>query len=289
MIRIAIAIAWLMRLLPLPVLVPIGQVLGMLLYAVARERRMVVHTNLKLCFPQRSDAERRRIARAHFRAIGRSVFEQGIAWWSSAQRIRRVVRVENQALLDEALKGQVVIVFGSHFIGLDVGAIRMSGEYSMIDIYSQQKDPVFDAMLLKARARFGHSKLMPRQAGIRPVVKAMREGWSLFYAVDMDFGAEGAVFVPFFGVQAATITGLSRMAKLTGAKVVPFVTRQLPGAQGYEVRFYPAWENFPSDDVMADTRRMNAFIEERVLETPEQYYWVHKRFKTRPPGEARYY
>lgn len=289
MIRIAIATVWLMRLLPLPILVPIGQVLGMMLYAVARERRMVVHTNLKLCFPQRSDAERSRIARAHFRSIGRSVFEQGIAWWSSAKRIRRVVRVENQALLDEALKGQVVIVFGSHFIGLDVGAIRMSSEYSMIDIYSQQKDPVFDAMLLKARSRFGHSKLMSRQAGIRPVVKAMREGWSLFYAVDMDFGAEGAVFVPFFGVQAATITGLSRMAKLTGARVVPFVTRQLPGAHGYEVRFYPAWENFPSDDVVADTRRMNAFIEERVLEAPEQYYWVHKRFKTRPPGEARYY
>ncbi len=289
MIRIAIAIVWLMRLLPLQILVPIGQVLGMMLYAVARERRMVVHTNLKLCFPQRSDAERRRIARAHFRSLGRSIFEQGIAWWSSAQRIRRLVRVENQALLDEALKGQVVIVFGSHFIGLDVGAIRMSSEYSMIDIYTQQKDPVFDAMLLKARSRFGHSKLMSRQVGIRPVVKAMREGWSLFYSVDMDFGAEGAVFVPFFGVQAATITGLSRMAKLSGAKVVPLVTRQLPGAQGYEVRFYPAWENFPSEDVVADTRRMNAFIEERVLETPEQYYWVHKRFKTRPPGEEKYY
>ncbi len=288
MIRIAIAMVWLLRLLPLPVLAPIGQGLGMLLYAVARERRMVVHTNLRLCFPQRSETERNRIARAHFRAMGRAILEQGISWWSSAERIRRLVRVEDQSFLEDALKGQV-IVLALHFVGLDLGAIRMSSEYSMIDIYSHQKNPVFDALLLKARTRFGHSKLLSRQDGIRPVVKAMRQGWSLFYSIDMDFGMEGSVFVPFFGVQTATITGLSRMAKLTGAKVVPFVTRQLPGAQGYEVRFYPAWENFPGADVVADTRRMNAFIEERVLEMPELYYWVHKRFKTRPPGETKFY
>ena len=288
MIRIAIAIVWLLRLLPLPVLAPIGQGVGMLLYAVARERRVVVHTNLRLCFPQRSETERNRIARAHFRAMGRAILEQGISWWSSAERIRRLVRVEDQSFLEEALEGQV-IVLALHFVGLDLGAIRMSSEYSMIDIYSQQKNPVFDALLLKARTRFGHSKLLSRQDGIRPVVKAMRQGWSLFYSIDMDFGMEGSVFVPFFGVQTATITGLSRMAKLTGAKVVPFVTRQLPGAQGYEVRFYPAWENFPGEDVVADTRRMNAFIEERVLEMPELYYWVHKRFKTRPPGETKFY
>lgn len=288
MIRIAIAIVWLLRLLPLPVLAPIGQGLGMLLYAVARERRVVVHTNLGLCFPQRSEMERNRIARAHFRAMGRAILEQGISWWSSAERIRRLVRVEDQSFLDEALKGQV-IVLALHFVGLDLGAIRMTTEYSMIDIYSHQKNPVFDALLLKARTRFGHSKLLSRQDGIRPVVKAMRQGWSLFYSIDMDFGMEGSVFVPFFGVQTATITGLSRMAKLTGAKVVPFVTRQLPGAQGYEARFYPAWENFPGENVVADTRRMNAFIEERVLEMPELYYWVHKRFKTRPPGETKFY
>ena len=288
MIRIAIAIVWLLRLLPLPVLAPIGQGLGMLLYALASERRRVVHTNLRLCFPQRSEAERNRIARAHFRAMGRAILEQGISWWSSAERLRRLVRVENQSFLEEALKGQV-IVLALHFVGLDLGAIRMTTEYSMIDIYSHQKNPVFDALLLKARTRFGHSKLLSRQDGIRPVVKAMRQGWSLFYSIDMDFGMEGSVFVPFFGVQTATITGLSRMAKLTGAKVVPFVTRQLPGAQGYEVRFYPAWENFPGEDVVADTRRMNAFIEERVLEMPELYSWVHKRFKTRPPGETKFY
>ncbi|HEY5929138.1 MAG TPA: lipid A biosynthesis acyltransferase [Burkholderiales bacterium] len=286
--RIAIAIVWLLHLLPLPILARIGQGLGMLLYIFARERRFVVHTNLRLCFPQWTDAQRNRIARAHFRAIGRGILEQGIGWWASAERIRRLVRVEGRQYLEEAIEGQV-IVLALHFVGVDMGAIRMSSEHSMATVYAQQKNPVFDALLRKARTRFGHNRLLSRQDGIRAVVKSMREGWSLFYLPDMDFGPDGSIFVPFFGVQAATVTGLSRIAKLTGARVLPFVTRELPGGQGYEARFYPLWENFPGGDVAADTRRMNAFIEERVMETPEQYYWVHKRFKTRPPGEARFY
>lgn len=288
MMHVAIAIVWLLHLLPLPILARIGQGLGMLLYVLARERRFVVHTNLRLCFPQWTPARRNRVARAHFRAIGRGILEQGIGWWASAERIRRLVRVEDRQYLEEAIKGQV-IVLALHFVGVDMGAIRMSSEHSMATVYAQQKNPVFDALLRKARTRFGHNRLLSRQDGIRAVVKSMREGWSLFYLPDMDFGPEGSIFVSFFGIQAATVTGLSRLAKLTGARVLPFVTRQLPGGQGYEARFYPAWENFPGDDVVADTRRMNAFIEERILETPEQYYWVHKRFKTRPPGEARFY
>ena len=286
--RIAIAIVWLLHLLPLPILARIGQGLGMLLYIFARERRFVVHTNLRLCFPQWTQTQRNRVARAHFRAIGRGILEQGIGWWASPERIRRLVRVEGRQYLEEAIKGQV-IVLALHFVGVDMGAIRMSSEHSMATVYAQQKNPVFDALLRKARTRFGHNRLLSRQDGIRAVVKSMREGWSLFYLPDMDFGPQGSIFVPFFGVQAATVTGLSRIAKLTGARVLPFVTRELPGGQGYEARFYPLWENFPGNDVIADTRRMNAFIEERVMETPEQYYWVHKRFKTRPPGEARFY
>jgi len=143
--------------------------------------------------------------------------------------------------------------------------------------------------LLHGRTRFVAPVLFSRQDGIRPVVKAMRTGLPLYYLPDMDFGVRDAVFVPFFNVPTATITGLARMARLARAVVVPAVTRQLPGAQGYELRFYPAWENYPTDDVEADTRRMNAFIEDRVREMPEQYYWLHKRFKTRPPGEASPY
>ena len=156
-------------------------------------------------------------------------------------------------------------------------------------MYSKQKNPLLDRLLLQGRRRFNTPRLFSRQDSVRSVVKAVRDGMPFYYLPDMDFGARDSIFVPFFGVLAATITGVSRLARLADARVVPAVTRQLPGCQGYVLTFYPAWENFPSEDVAADTRRVNAFIEERVLEMPEQYYWLHKRFKTRPAGEQRLY
>ena len=156
-------------------------------------------------------------------------------------------------------------------------------------MYSRQKNSLVNALLLHGRTRFGNSILVSRQEGIRPVIKSLREGVPLYYLPDMDYGSRDSLFVPFFGVLAATIPTLSRLARITGAKVVPCVTRQLPGGRGYVLKFYPAWEDFPGDSIEADTRRMNAFIEEHVLEMPEQYFWLHKRFKTRPQGEVKPY
>jgi KDO2-lipid IV(A) lauroyltransferase len=170
-----------------------------------------------------------------------------------------------------------------------MGGVRLTTDYPLVSMYSKQKIPQFDALLLHSRTRFGNSPMASRQDGLKPVVRAMRKGLPFYYLPDMDFGARDAVFVPFFGVPAATITGLSRVAKITGAAVVPCVTRQLPGGAGYVLKFYPAWEGFPGEDVESDTRRMNAFIEERVREMPEQYFWLHKRFKSRPPGEPKFY
>jgi Kdo2-lipid IVA lauroyltransferase/acyltransferase len=156
-------------------------------------------------------------------------------------------------------------------------------------MYSNQKDPIINDLLRRHRSRFRPIRLFSRQDGIRPVIREMRKGLPFYYLPDQDYGPRDSLFVPFFGVPAATITGLSRVAQLSRARVVPTVTRMLPGGQGYEVRVYPPWKDFPSGDDAADARRMNAFIEERILEMPEQYNWVHKRFKTRPPGEARFY
>ena len=144
-------------------------------------------------------------------------------------------------------------------------------------------------VLLAGRTRFGSQRLFSRQEGVRPALAALKEGLPFYYLPDQDYGPRDAIFVPFFGVPAATITGLSRLAMLAGAAVVPCVTRMLPDGEGYELACYPAWEDFPTEDAAADTRRMNAFIEERVREMPEQYLWTHKRFKTRPAGEARWY
>lgn len=286
--RIGLFVVWLLRLLPLALLAPLGRATGLLLYVVARERRHVTLTNLKLCFPQWRDAERARVARSHFQVVARAFLEHGILWWSSRERIQNIVRIEGIEHW-QTVAHKPVIWLAPHFVGLDMGGSRIITEWRGVSIYSQQKNPAFDRVLRHGRTRFVTPLLLSRQDGIRPVVKAIREGLPLYYLPDMDLGARDAVFVPFFNVPAATITGLSRLARLARAVVVPAVTRQLPGAQGYVLRFYPAWENFPSDDVVADTRRMNAFIEERVREMPEQYYWVHKRFKTRPPGEESPY
>jgi KDO2-lipid IV(A) lauroyltransferase len=170
-----------------------------------------------------------------------------------------------------------------------MGWTRLALEIDMVTIYSRQKNQAFNATLFAGRLRFGRQTLLSRQEGVRPALRAMQAGLPFFYLPDMDYGPRDAIFVPFFGVDAATITGVSRLARLAGARVLPCITRMLPGGEGYVVRFFPAWKNYPGASIEADTRRMNAYIEEQVRQMPEQYLWVHKRFKTRPPGEASWY
>jgi KDO2-lipid IV(A) lauroyltransferase len=288
MIRVALAVIWLLHFLPLSLLAPLGRAFGMFSYMVAAERRRVGRVNLRLCFPDWSEAERRRLLHRHFQAFGRAILERGILWWSSRERILRVVRIEGLQHWQAVAHGPVIWL-APHFVGLDMGGTRLAAEYRAASMYSRQKDPTLDAILYHGRTRFVMPRLVSRQEGVRPLVRVMREGLPFYYLPDMDFGVRDSVFVPFFGVPTATITGLSRIARVAGAAIVPVLTRQLPGGRGYVLRFYPAWENFPSDDPEADARRMNAFIEERVREMPEQYHWLHKRFKTRPPGSPRVY
>ncbi len=286
--RIALGIVWLLHFLPLSWFAHIGSGLGGTLYFFAHERRKVCLTNLSRCFPQMPEAERVAVAKAHFRAFGRSVLERSILWWAPRERVVALVRVVGlERLL--ALKGRPLILLAPHFVGLDAGCTRLTCEVDMAGIYAKQKDPLVDRLLLSGRTRFGNQRPIPRQDGVRPAVAALKEGVPFYYLPDQDYGARDTIFVPFFGVPTATITGLSRITKLTGARVLPCVTRMLPGGAGYELTCYPAWENFPSGDDAADARRMNEFIEERVREMPEQYFWTHKRFKTRPPGEAKWY
>ena len=286
--RIALGFIWMLHFLPLALLAPVGHGFGRLLYVVAGDRRRVVLINLRLCFPEWSEAERRSLARRHFQAFGRAVLERGILWWAAKERILRIVRIEGLEHW-QAVAERPVIWLAPHFVGLDMGGTRLAAEYRAASMFSRQKDPVLDAILYHGRTRFVMPRLVSRQEGLRPLVRVMREGLPFYYLPDMDFGARDSVFVPFFGVPTATITGLSRIARVAGAAVVPVITRQLPGGRGYVLQFFPAWENFPTDDLEADARRMNAFIEERVLEMPEQYHWLHKRFKTRPPGAERVY
>ena len=284
---LGVLVLWLVHFLPMRWIGAIGAALGSLLYRFGRGH--VTRVNLALCFPEMPADQRDALGLRHFRMLGRNAVELSMMVWGSEEQLLKLVRHENLEYLREAAaNGEPVILFAPHFIGLNMGGIRVAFEWpGSASIYSRQKNPVLDRLFLKARTRFGKPVLVSRQEGLRAVIRVIRGGKSLYFLPDMDFGARDAIFSPFFGVPAATITALPRLAKITGAKVIPVVTRQ--EGEGYVARFYPAWEDYPTGDLEADVRRMNAFIEERVREMPEQYFWAHKRFKTRPPGEPNPY
>ena len=286
--RLGVFILWLMHFLPFRVIVWIGEGLGILLHALGRERRQVALINLRLCFPDMSDAQRTRLVRDHFKMFGRGLIERTILWWSSAERISSLIRVEGVEHFD-AIKHKPSILLTPHFVGMDVGGQWIAQHTDTVCMYARQKNIYLTELLLKKRARFRKQHLYSRQQGLRPILKGMRAGMPFIYPPDQDQGVRDGAFIPFFGVPTATMTSVPRLAATTGAKVVPSITRLLPGAEGYVLTFYPAWENYPTGDDIADTRRMNEFIEQRILEMPEQYFWLHKRFKTRPEGEASFY
>ena len=290
MSRLFVALLWLLHWLPLGVLSRIGEALGLALYALIWPRRKVVLTNLARCFPAWSVAERKRVARRHFRLLGRSLLERGLLWWAPRERLERLIRIDGiahvHALLDA---GTPVILMAPHFVGLDMGGTRVTMAFDIVSIYARQRNAVIDRWLYHGRSRFGDQRLLPRHESIRSTVRALKEGRPFYYLPDMDHGRKESIFAPFFGIPTASITGLPRFAKMAGAAVVTCTTRALPGGAGYVVTLGAPWADYPSGDVHADVARMNAQIEAEVRAMPEQYYWVHKRFKTRPEGEPRFY
>ncbi|KIF82951.1 LpxL/LpxP family acyltransferase [Noviherbaspirillum autotrophicum] len=286
--RLLLGLMWLLHWLPLPLLGRLGEAIGSLLFIMVRSRRRITLTNLRLCLPQLPEEQRRMIAKRHFQGYARSILERGVLWWASAARLKRLIVVEPGVPLD-AIQAGPTILLCPHFVCLDVAGVAITLETSGCSIYSEQKSKVFDQALRKGRSRFHPVRLFSRGDGIKPIIRAMREGLPFFMLPDMDFGSKDAEFVPFFGVPAATLTATARLAAATGAKVMPVIATFLPGYRGWKVKFYPAWENYPGLDMIEATRRMNAFIEERVREAPAEYFWAHKRFKTRPPGEPGFY
>ena len=288
--RALIALMWLLHWLPLPILGRLGEALGSLLFVIMKPRRHITMTNLRLCFPDKTETERKTIARRHFQAYARSALERGILWWASEARLKRLIKVEPRVPV-EVIKSGPTILLCPHFVCLEIPGIALvlNSDLSICTIYSKQQNEVVDQALLKGRSRFRPVTLLAREKGVKPIIRAMRDGLPFIMLPDMDFGMRDAEFVPFFGVPAATLTATARIAAATHANVVPMITTFLPNYKGWKTTFYPAWENYPGDDVVEATRRMNAFIEERVLEAPEEYFWAHKRFKTHPPGTPNVY
>lgn len=286
--RLLIGLMWLLHWLPLPILGRIGEALGSFLYLAIPKRRRIALTNLALCLPHLTEENRRAIARQHFQAYTRSILERGILWWSPESRLRRLIRMEPGLPLEEIRSGPTILLC-PHFVCLDVAGARIAMEISASSVYMEQRNKVADAALRRGRSRFKPVKLLSRAEGIKPILRAMREGLPYFMLPDLDFGMKDAEFVPFFGVPAATLTAPARIAAATGAKVIPVIATFLPNYQGWNVKFYPPVPDYPGKDLLEATRRMNAFIEDRIREAPAEYFWTHKRFKTRPPGSPGFY
>ena len=285
-LKILVGIVWLLSWLPFRVVTALGWVFGQLIARLPTSRRHIGEVNLRLCLPDWSEADRRRLLRQHFVAMVQMLLEYGYCWFASQERLRRLVRIKGLEHL-RALDGRNVILMMPHFTGLDLAGLRVSLETPVVSIYSVQKDPWLDAFFRAKRLRFGTGIIFARQQGTRPTLRALKDGYRLYYLPDQDFGLRDSVFVPFFGVQAATIGGLSRMAAVTKAAVLPCYPRR--EADGYTLVIEPPLENFPSDDLVADATRMNAVIEAQARRQLHQYFWLHKRFKSRPPGEADFY
>ncbi|CAN5777348.1 lysophospholipid acyltransferase family protein [soil metagenome] len=288
--RILLGLVWLLHWLPLSIQAALGNGLGRLLYPLARARRRVALRNIELCFPEKTAAERRRLAREHFRWLGRSILERGLLWHASPERLRRLIHVEGDVKLAER-SDRPVMWLVPHFMALDVAgvAVLLFQNRKGASIYQKQSNPIMDAAIRRGRLRLGNAEIFPRSEQALPLFRAIRRGTAFFNLPDMDFGERDAAFVPFFGVQAATLLAPSRMARALGMVVQPVVAEALPGGQGYRVRFLPPWTDFPTDDALADTAAMNRWIESEIRRNPAQYLWVHKRFKSRPGGEPSLY
>lgn len=273
--------------LPLSWIRALGWVLGVVLYVAVWPRRKVVDVNLRLCFPQWTQAQRRRTARGVFIHLAQSFLDRAWLWHADPQLVRRRIRLTG--VVGELAGDGPTIVFAPHFVGLDAGVTGLTQQLPrrFIGIYTPQSNPVVDAWVLQGRHRFGGARPLSRSQGVREIIASLRAGDVMYLLPDMNFGAEESIFVPFYGVPAATVPSLSRFARLGRAKVVPVTTRM--DSDGYEVRVHDAWAGFPTGNVQADTELMNRRLEGYIDEMPSQYHWVHKRFKTRPPGEAPVY
>ena len=281
---------WFMRVLahlPLPALRALGWCLGQLLYVLAVPRRKVALRNLALCFPEATAAQRRRWARETFVVFCQTWLDRSWLWFAPREVVQR--RVTLQGALHELEGDAPTIIFAPHFYGMDAGgsALTLRTQRAFTSIFSTHPDPAVDAWFREGRQRFGDVRMLNRNDGVKPIIANLRKGGLLYLLPDMDFGRNDSLFVPFYGIPTATVPSLPRFARLGRAKVIAMVTRLTP--TGYCAEITPAWPDYPNADVEADTALMNAHLQRYIDVSPGQYYWVHKRFKTRPEGEPSVY
>ncbi|MEZ0606371.1 lipid A biosynthesis lauroyl acyltransferase [Paraburkholderia sp. IW21] len=278
-----------LALLPYGFVARLGDGLGWLLYQVPSNRKRIVHINLRLCFPEWSAEHCEEIAQKHFRHAIRSYVERSVQWFGSAKKLEKLVQVDSEIdLLNPDMPPTLLL--GAHFVGIEAGSVFINHalQRQCGALYQPMSNSVLDEVAKAARGRFG-ADMASRADSARIVLRWLRDRKPVMLGADMDYGMRNSTFVPFFGVPACTLTAVGRLAKVGHAQVVPFIGEVLPNYRGYRLKVFKPWDNYPSGNDEIDARRMNAFLEEQIPLIPEQYYWVHKRFKTRPPGEPSVY
>ncbi|MEQ6343058.1 MAG: LpxL/LpxP family Kdo(2)-lipid IV(A) lauroyl/palmitoleoyl acyltransferase [Gammaproteobacteria bacterium] len=284
---IGFGITWSLARLPYAWLMRAGRMLGRLLLALPGHRRHVASVNLALCFPELTDAQRYDLLRRHFESLGMGMMEIVLSWWASPARLRPLAHVEGVEHLDMALnEGRGVILLMAHFTTVEIATTLLAMRVPLYATYRPHNNALFEEVMRRARQRHGS---VIDHGNIRAMLRALKNNKAVWYSPDQDYSGNHSVFVPFFGVSAATMTATAELARLGNASVIPIFPERLPGDQGYRITLQPALENFPSGDAEKDTARINALFEAQVRLIPEQYLWVHRRFKSRPTGSKGVY
>jgi len=280
------ALWWLLVQLPYPIHILLGKCIGWI-FLLGKERPAFTARNLELCFPEKTEKERRRILRKSFESAGIAFFEMGIAWWWPNWRLKRLTRIKG---LEQAEKiaPQGAVLLGMHFTTLDIGGSCLSLEKSYGSMYRPHRNPVFNYVQFRGRCRNPNLVIFPRE-DLRTMIRLLRNGELVWYAPDQDYGEQFGIFAPFFGIPAATITATSKLVQMGKSVVIPFTHKRLSWFRGYEITLHPPLENFPTGDELQDATRINLEIEKHIRDNPEQYLWAHRRFKSRPPGEEDLY
>ena len=273
--------------LPARVQVWIGNLTGTLMQFLMTRRTEIARRNLELCFPEMTTTQREHLLRQTMNTMGMMMIETSLSWWASDRALMRRVRYRGIEHLENAkAEGKGVILLTGHFTSMEMGGRAIMMKMPAYVMFREIKNRLFNAVMM--RSRTFHSEGIVMRDDIKAMIRALKKGKVVWYAPDQDFGPRNSIFTRFFGVSAATIPATARMVKITGAKVVPFVPRRNSDGS-YEITIFPAWENYPSGDEAADAQRINDWLEQQIRQAPEQYYWVHRRFKTQPEGKGLLY
>ena len=286
---IVLGLLRLMLLLPWSVLMKIGPKMADLVYMfIPQKRRNILTTNLELCFPELSDSEREQLAQQHIHAMGKGVIDLGLAWWASRRRFEPLAHFKGLEHLQKAMnEGKGVILLSAHFTSVEISGRLMSHHFPIDTVYRHSEKPFTEHLLHVNRER--HSATTIHKNNVRGMIRSLKQGHAIWYAPDQNMGTDKPLFVPFLGVETATNTATSALSRITGAAVIPFLCLRRRDGKGYDLELSPPLENFPSGDERQDAIRINKIFETWIRRQPEDYFWMHRRFKQRPKGEKSFY